>query len=395
MSTPLIVDVHTHFYPPSYLSLLRTRKQVPYLLDTSDAGDPGAKSPPRLIILPSDDDPSIPPAQRGRPIDAAYSSITEVINFMDCHSIRLSILSLANPWLDFLDPSEGLKWANLVNSELNSFHGLSNGRIYAFATLPLSAALPSICEAIDNLRTLPNIKGIIMGTSGLGKGLDDTAMETVYQKISDSGLMIFLHPHYGLPASVFGENRNYGHVLPLALGFPLESTIAFTRMYLGEVFDRFPSLKVLIAHAGGTVPFLAGRINSCVEHERHYHDAAGKRIAGPKQSIQAVLANNVWLDAVAYSATSMKAAVDLVGQDRLLFGTDHPFFPPLRPAAEQWTSGEAFPFPFPLTNCLTRILIWTTISGHKRQCHQRHLQRRRAGCRHGTRLECCKDFWVA
>lgn len=117
----------------------------------------------------------------------------------------------------------------------------------------------------------------------------------------------------------------------------METTIAFTRMWLSGVFDRFPKLKILIAHAGGTVPFLAGRIESCVQHERHFPPQEnGNR--GPKRTLKQVLQDNVWLDAVVYSLTSIKAAVELMGREKVLFGTDHPFFPPLAEGESVWAS---------------------------------------------------------
>ncbi|KAK5239346.1 hypothetical protein LTR16_012049, partial [Cryomyces antarcticus] len=109
-----------------------------------------------------------------------------------------------------------------------------------------------------------------MGTSGVGSGLDDPALDPIYEALEKTGQLVFLHPHYGLPNSVYGPRASdYGHVLPLALGFPLETTIAVTRMLLSGVFDRFQKLKVLLAHSGGTLPFLAGRIESCVAHDAH------------------------------------------------------------------------------------------------------------------------------
>jgi len=63
-----------------------------------------------------------------------------------------------------------------------------------------------------------------MGTQGLGRGLDDEKLEPVWGEIEKSGLVVFLHPHYGVPSSVWGGKGN-GHVLPLALGFPFETTI--------------------------------------------------------------------------------------------------------------------------------------------------------------------------
>ncbi|KAL8671053.1 MAG: hypothetical protein Q9224_007640, partial [Gallowayella concinna] len=212
------------------------------------------------------------------------------------------------------------------------------GRIYAFATLPLSAPPATIVTEIHRLQHLAHIKGIILGTTGLGTGLDDDALESVWAALEETRTLIFLHPHYGLPSSVYGARAHeYGHVLPLALGFPMETTIAFTRMFLSGVFDRFPRLRILIAHAGGTVPYLSGRIESCVQHERQFPPSStGHR--GPERDLRMVLRENVWLDAVVYSETSVKAAVELVGEKKVMFGTDHPFFPPLEDGAEKWMS---------------------------------------------------------
>lgn len=86
-----------------------------------------------------------------------------------------------------------------------------------------------------------------MGTRGVGKGLDDEAMEPIWKALADAGLVVFVvslirvrisaeldcsptsssrdsqHPHYGVEGA-FGEQDN-GHVLALALGFPFETTI--------------------------------------------------------------------------------------------------------------------------------------------------------------------------
>ncbi|KAI4159454.1 MAG: hypothetical protein L6R39_000356 [Caloplaca ligustica] len=260
---------------------------------------------------------------------------------MNTHKIDISVLSLANPWLDFLKASEAAKWARKINDELNNISANSKGRIYAFGCLPLSAPVPDTVAEIKRLAspTCSHIHGIILGTSGLGNGLDDSAMIPVWQALQEHKLLAFIHPHYGLPSEVFGSRmQESGHVLPLSLGFPLETTIAFTRMYLVGVFDRFPCLQILLAHAGGAVPALAGRVQSCVEHERGYYGDEGKRVGGPTRTIGEVLRRNVYLDAVSYSETGLRAAVDMVGKDRLMFGTDHPFFPPLGEEQDQWTS---------------------------------------------------------
>lgn len=331
MSKPTVVDIHTHVYPPAYMAMLKARKSVPYIHDFS------LSSPPRLIILSSDDDPSIPIDQRGRPIDSSYSDINVKLSFMQQHGIDCSVISLANPWLDFLAPDEAEEWAQKVNDDLESTCARVNNStiskdpsssskpkpLFAFGALPLSAPRPEIVvNEINRLKTLPHIKGVIMGTSGLGTGLDDPRLDPVWAALEQTQMLLFLHPHYGLPDAAFGGSEamnRYGHVLPLALGFPLETTIAVTRMLLSGVFDRFPQLRVLLAHSGGTLPFLAGRIESCISHERTFA-ANGGSTPGPRRNIWDVLETNIYLDAVVYGTSGLKAAVEAGSSGRLLFG---------------------------------------------------------------------------
>jgi predicted TIM-barrel fold metal-dependent hydrolase len=342
MHERLIVDIHTHIYPPSYIELLASRKEVPYIYK-STAGDP------RLIILPSDDDKSKAPETRGRPIDGSYSAWDGKRAFMTFHGINISVVSLANPWLDFLPASESPKWARTVNDELESacaeFNNMqcddSISKLFAFGTLPLSASALENSAEITRLKTLHHLKGIIMGTTGLGVGLDDPDLNSIWQALQDTQTLVFLHPHYGLPDTAFGGSEivaKSGHVLPLALGFPIETTIAVSRMFLAGVFDRFPSLTMLLAHSGGTLPFLAGRIQSCIEHEREFTSNGGTEL-GPSRSILDVLRTNIYLDAVIYGKPGLKAAVEASNADRVMFGTDHPFFPPLvKESSNKWPS---------------------------------------------------------
>ncbi|KAG7121452.1 2-amino-3-carboxymuconate-6-semialdehyde decarboxylase like protein [Verticillium longisporum] len=108
----------------------------------------------------------------------------------------------------------------------------------------------------------------------------------------------------------------------------METTIAVARMYLAGVFDRVPALRMLLAHSGGTLPFLAGRIESCIVHDGQL--VGEGKVGAARRTIWDVLREQVYLDAVIYSEVGLKAAIEASGgADRLMFGTDHPFFPPL------------------------------------------------------------------
>lgn len=92
-------------------------------------------------------------------------------------------------------------------------------------------------------------------------------------------------------------------------------------MLLCGIWDKFPKLNVLIAHSGGTLPFLAGRIESCIAHDSHLKREGKTK---NRRDVWDVLKNNIYLDAVIYADTGLKAAIDASGFDRLMFGKDLP-----------------------------------------------------------------------
>ena len=142
--------------------------------------------------------------------------------------------SSANPWLDFLPFSEAQELAKQLNTDLETY--CSSGpsvasvaelkRLYGFGLLPLVPGAPAeaLSDAVSQLATqYPHLRGIIIGTRGIGQGLDDPALEPLWAALAETGLVVFLHPHYGVDAQAWGTRDN-GHVLPLALGFPFETT---------------------------------------------------------------------------------------------------------------------------------------------------------------------------
>ena len=83
----IVVDVHTHVYPPRYLSLLRARTTLPRIRQGAKASDPD-----RLIILPDED--KAQSTSSGRPVGPDYYDIDVKLSFMKRHAIDISIIRL-------------------------------------------------------------------------------------------------------------------------------------------------------------------------------------------------------------------------------------------------------------------------------------------------------------
>lgn len=97
----------------------------------------------------------------------------------------------------------------------------------------------------------------------------------------------------------------------------METTIAVARMILSGVWERWLKLRVLLAHSGGSLPFLAGRLESCILHDAHMkmnEDNENRR------TVWDILQKNILLDAVVYSSVGLKAAAEVSGPQGILFG---------------------------------------------------------------------------
>lgn len=305
MSLPLI-DVHTHMYLPRYVALLRERGKLPRISNR------GGRD--RLVILPEEEADDSTSA--GRPIGSEFHDVKRKLAFMDHHGIAVSVVSMANPWIDFVDADEAPALAGQLNDDLEAMCAASAGRLLGFGVLPLQRPDAAAAE-LKRLAGHPHLRGIIVGSAGRGKGLDDPDFEPIWKVAAETRQFVFIHPHYGVGGSLF---RDTGHALLLALGFTFETTIAVSLMVLRGVLERHQGLKLLIAHAGGTLPFLAGRLDSCVKND------ISKDFGLPKPP--SYYLRHCWYDSIAYHAPALAALEAFADPAKIMFGTDHPFFRP-------------------------------------------------------------------
>jgi len=240
------------------MDLMRRREQIPKVIKDNGGNE-------MVVLLKEEEGKGA--NSKGRPVGPQYWDRAEKIKFMDTHGIDVSVVSLANPWLDFLTPAEAVDAARQLNDDMQtycetfsadqaadstSYSAQTDNRLFAFGSLPLVPGISTkqVLQALDQVKGQSYLRGIVMGTKGIGKGLDDPEMEPVYEAIAASGLVVFVvrplllssgrllllalrltvllllllqHPHYGIE-NAFGEQDN-GHALALGLGFPFETTI--------------------------------------------------------------------------------------------------------------------------------------------------------------------------
>jgi predicted TIM-barrel fold metal-dependent hydrolase len=296
----MIIDFHSHFYPREYLDRLAQRSEIPKVV-RDDLGD-------RFVIFADEEHV----AGAARPIGDQFFRLERKLEFMDEHGIDRAVISIGNPWVDFLAGDEAVTWALRLNDEIEAACA-AQSRFLGLGVVPVDST-EAACHVARRIQSTSHVRGLIMGTRPGQRHLDDDALEPVWSVVEECNLPIFIHPHYIVGADWMS---GYGHAPLLALGFTFETTTAVTRLILGGVLERHPRLRFVLAHTGGTLPFLAGRLDACTKVD----ERARRNLRKPFSEYLRMM----YFDGVAYHAPAIRCALELVGPERIVFGTDHPF----------------------------------------------------------------------
>jgi predicted TIM-barrel fold metal-dependent hydrolase len=127
---------------------------------------------------------------------------------------------------------------------------------------------------------------------------------------------VHLHPAVPLNRIGMGSPSQF-----LGLGFPFDTTLSAVRLIQSGLFDEMPDLKLIVAHVGGVIPYLWGRLATFTARSSTIHDSPHLR-----HSIDQYL-NKLYVDTVCYRVEALQCCYQVMGAEHLLYGTDHPFGP--------------------------------------------------------------------
>jgi aminocarboxymuconate-semialdehyde decarboxylase len=235
-----------------------------------------------------------------------------LIREMDRKGIDISILSMNTPSVYVFEGEKRAELAMRLNDSLVARYRRNPDRVRGFGTLPLPDVEASLKE-LERIARAPGIVGIGVGSNFDGVALDDLRLEPVWARISELGLPVSEHPMLPTFAS-----HMPGYALPIRVGFPFDTTLCVTRMLYGGVFERHKDLKFIVAHTGSALLGLLERLDHGFQlfHECREHISEPPSVFARR---------NLYYDTCAFSKQFIEMAVDYIGEDRFLFGTDYPF----------------------------------------------------------------------
>ena len=190
------------------------------------------------------------------------------------------------------------------------------GGLLGGLAVPCLADPAKIPDELRRAVELHGFKGAALNTHAAGRFLDETDFEPMFAALEDLGLFTFMHPS----PNIFPAPLDY--TLHTTLAFPTETTIATARLIYAGTFERHPGLKLILAHGGGTLPYLRDRINlgynaSTYEHNPDCH----KHISKPPGDYL----KQIYYDSLLAGSASLQFLIGLVGASQVVFGTDFPF----------------------------------------------------------------------
>jgi len=289
------IDVHAHWYPQRFLELL-------------------AREGPAHGLEWSEDDGRGPRFRIGNlvtgPAGPRYVDLAARLEAMDEQGVAMHALSLSQPMVYWAGRRLGERLAALFNEELARAHESAPQRFVGLATLPMHEPELAVRE-LERAAELPGVRGVYVATRILQRELSDEAFFPVYERLEALGLPLFLHPVF-----VVDPERLQRFYLTNLLGNPFESAIAAAHLIFGGVLDRFPALEVVLPHAGGAFPWLAGRLNRGWEKREELR----KNCRSPLEYLR-----RFHYDTIGYSDEVIAYLARIVGPDRIMMGSDYCF----------------------------------------------------------------------
>jgi predicted TIM-barrel fold metal-dependent hydrolase len=217
--------------------------------------------------------------------------------------IDVSVLSCLLGWNASLDE------CRLINDDLAKVQTRYPGTFVGLAQAPVLEGEDALQEIHRAIRTL-NLKGITITSQIKGVPLDSPKLYRLYEKACELDVPIFVHP----ALAPVGYDLLQDYDLPRVLGREVDLTVATTRIIAGGILDRFPELKLVVAHFGGGIAAVKERLL-----------AKGYRFGTLKRSF-ADYFDMLYFDLAGFEGGlgSLHCALQGIRPERLVFASEYP-----------------------------------------------------------------------
>lgn len=290
-----VIDLHVHYYTDHYLRAVEEAPSTEVYRRPEDG---------RYVAI-----------WRGGvalTVPQPHPGVAQRLEMMDEAGIATQVLSVASPSVFFLDSGAADRLASSVNEELAEICRQHPQRFRSLASVvmqDLDFALGGLPHAIDEL----GMDGVMLLTNVDGVPLDDPRFEPFWEAANDRSLLVYVHP------TVPAAEHLSDFALAIGVGFFADTNLAIARLTYSGVFERFPGIRWVFSHLGGTLPFMLPRLDN---YHRQFPECRERAPRPPSEYIRGLL-----FDTATSHRPAIRCAVDTLGLNRLVFGSDYPHVP--------------------------------------------------------------------
>ncbi|MCB8962193.1 MAG: amidohydrolase [Ardenticatenales bacterium] len=287
----MIVDFHNHYFPPEYLNSLEHGRTVVWT-------EYDAQGRHQLMMKGFENE-----------LAPAHSNLAARIEAMDAAGVDLSVLTMTIPGVHVEPGAGGVRQAQIINDAFAGAIAAYPGRFTALAVLPLhepAAAGRELRRAVTEL----GLRGGTLYSHINGQQLDHPDFYPIYEEAINLGVPLWMHPT--VPQQP-GAMADFGIVV--VAGFLHETTVAVCRLLYGGVMERYPDLQLVLSQMGGTISFIAER----VERGYHVYPHTHKFARSPLEQLKTLYA-----DTTPHTPWAIEVATRFLGEDKILMGSDFP-----------------------------------------------------------------------
>ena len=287
-----IVDFHTHYIPEA-------------------VADFNAEGCTRLVIESPTRGQMYEGDKHYRTIDERCWDAKRRIGDMDERNIALQVLSPIPVTNSYSSKGEhGPAWARLHNDAIAGFVRARPDRFAGLGAIPLQD-VDATCKELHYIVRDLGLLGVEINTTAAGRELDDPALIPFWEQCNALRAIVFIHPE---KSPGVARHSNVPQFIAAA-AYPSETGLVAAKLLLGGYLTRFPNVTIVLAHGGGTLPWMLPRL------DRFWHTMAKAELKEPPS----VEARKFFCDTLTFDETNLELVAKRFGTNHLMVGSDYPF----------------------------------------------------------------------
>ncbi len=210
-----------------------------------------------------------------------------------------------------LSPTEGA--SAIQNDGMARVVAEHSQHLAGLGTLPMQD-VPLAAKELERVMTDLGLSGVQIGSNINGEELGNECFRPFWEAAEALGAVVLIHPSF---SDSLGGERTKAYDLRRLMGNLLETAHAVAHLIFSGVLEAFPDLKIVLAHGGGVLPYLVGRL----DHGYQVRTKPKRHITHPPSAYLGVF----YYDTITHYGPALQYLIDLVSVERVLLGSDYPF----------------------------------------------------------------------